>query len=144
MFSSHQALQFELREVRERIDNVTEVALELAQHCESTAAQRIQSNATCVGERYDQMMSRLTNQLKQLTDTLEIWQKFKGACADMLSWIETQEIVLCEQVTVDAPLSQQLQQLESCKVRETFALTGSTSSLSLVPFYHYLPAFREI
>lgn len=112
-----------LEGARGRLDEVTEVAAELARNCDSSVSSHFGDNVIAVSERFSRISGQLQEKLKQQKDLLETWQKFRSACAELVDWIEKQETLLAETVTINVPLNLQLQQLEICQVSTNIWLT---------------------
>lgn len=106
-----------LQGARERLDEVTEVAADLARNCDPSVANHFEDNVLAVSERFLSTSKELQDKIKQHKDFLESWKQFRSGCANLVAWIEQQEALLRETVTVNVPLNQQLQHLETCQVR---------------------------
>lgn len=105
-----------LEGARGRLDEVTEVAAELARNCDSSVSNHFEDNVIAVSERFSRISGQLQEKSKQQKELLATWQKFRSACAELVDWIEKQEALLAETVTIKVPLNLQLQQLEICRV----------------------------
>ena len=124
-----------MSEISGRIGEVTELATDWAQNSELSASQRLTNEITAISERFGSVSTRLIKKEKELEDILAKWQSLESSCSDLLAWIENQNDVLNETVTVDAPLTVQLQQLATCQVKPCFLLyiQSRPSRLSLFP-----------
>lgn len=112
------ALRDDMGEISGRVNEVTDLATDWAQNSEPSASQRLTNEITSLTERFGSVSARLVRKEKELEDVLLKWQRFESSCADILAWIESQTAVLNESVAVDASLTEQLQQLATCQVRE--------------------------
>ena len=99
------------------MDEVTELATDWAQNSDPSSSTRLTNEITSLSERFGSVSTRLIKKEKELEDILVKWQRFESSCSDMQAWIESQTAVLNETVTVDVPLTLQLQQLSTCQVR---------------------------
>ena len=129
------ALREDMSEISGRIDEVTELATDWAQNSEPSASQRLTNEITAISERFGSASTRLIKKEKELEDILAKWQSLESSCSDLLAWIENQNDVLNETVTVDAPLTVQLQQLATCQVKpcSLLSIQSRPSRLALSP-----------
>ena len=105
-----------MNDISSRLDEVTELATDWAQNSEPSVSQRLTSDITSLTERFATLSARVIEREKILEDFMVKWQRFNSSCSDMLNWIEIQNTVLSESVTVDVSLTLQLEQLAICKV----------------------------
>ena len=106
-----------MNEISSRIDEVTELATDWAQNSEPSASQRLTNEVTSLTERFNSLSARLLEREKEVEDVHVKWQRYDNSCSDMLSWVNNQNSVLNDSVTVDVSLTLQLEQLGICKVR---------------------------
>jgi len=114
---SFKSLREDMNEISGRMDEVTELATDWAQNSDPSSSTRLTNEITSLSERFGSVSTRLIKKEKELEDILVKWQRFESSCSDMQAWIESQTAVLNETVTVDVPLTLQLQQLSTCQVR---------------------------
>lgn len=111
-----------LQGAREKLDEVTEIAADLARNCDPSVSSHFEDKVIAVSERFSDTSKALQDKIKQQKDLLESWKQFRSRCAELVEWIEKQEEFLKEVMTLNAPLNQQLQQLEICQVMSVVAL----------------------
>jgi len=105
-----------LQGAQEKLDEVTEVAAELARNCDPSVANHFEDKVIAVSDRFSKTSKELQEKIKHQKDLLDCWKQFRSECAEFIEWIERQEELLKETVTLNGQLRQQLQQLEICQV----------------------------
>lgn len=114
--SQLEALNQGLQAARDRLDEVTEVAAELAQNCDPSVKHHFEYNVIVVSERFSATSKQLHEQVKQHQDLVGSWKLFRAGCADLVEWIDQQELFLKESIKINVPLNHQIQQIDTCQV----------------------------
>ena len=119
-----------MNEINDRIQEVTELATDWAQNSDPDASKRLTDEMTALSQRFDLVSTRLIKKDKELEDITLKWQRFEKSCSELLEWLKNQADMLNETVTVDAPLSQQLQQLSVSQVIWFFEFSVAVEKFS--------------